>query len=147
MIPVAAGARPFAMVLFEKLDQHQPAQPQAERYANEGVPISLSTLADQVGGCTAALMRAFRTAPTGASLANSHAGLEASPRVGIFLAAATSPAVATEAACCFPPSQARTDGPWEAERVLNRRPVRGADTFFYALAAEAPPRPQLTPCQ
>jgi hypothetical protein len=31
---------------------------QAERYAKQGVPISLSTLADQVGGCTAVLMLA-----------------------------------------------------------------------------------------
>src|SRR5438477_3678369 len=31
-----------------------------ERYAEEGVPISLSTLADQVGGCTAALMPLFK---------------------------------------------------------------------------------------
>jgi transposase len=38
------------MVLFEKFGQHQPLNRQAERYAKEGVPISLSTLADQVGG-------------------------------------------------------------------------------------------------
>src|SRR6201746_521651 len=43
------------MVLFEKFGQHQPLNRPAERYAREGVPISLSTLADQVGGCTAAL--------------------------------------------------------------------------------------------
>jgi transposase len=39
---------------------HQPLNRQAERYAKEGVPISLSTLADQVGGCTAALMPLFK---------------------------------------------------------------------------------------
>jgi hypothetical protein len=33
---------------------------QAKRYAKEGVPISLSTLADQVGGCTAALTPLFK---------------------------------------------------------------------------------------
>jgi hypothetical protein len=43
------------MILFEKFGQHQPLNRQAERYAKEGVPISLSTLADQVGGCTVAL--------------------------------------------------------------------------------------------
>jgi transposase len=48
------------MVLFEKFGQHQPVNRQAERYANEGVPISRSTLADQVGGCTAALMPLFK---------------------------------------------------------------------------------------
>jgi hypothetical protein len=48
------------MVLFEKFGQHQPLNRQAERYAKEGVPISLSTLADQVGGCTAVLMPLFK---------------------------------------------------------------------------------------
>ena len=46
-----AGPSLLAMVLFEKFGQHQPLNRQAERYAKEGVPISLSTLADQVGGC------------------------------------------------------------------------------------------------
>ena len=50
----------LAMVLFEKFGQHQPLNRQAERYAREGVPISLSTLADQVGGCTIALTPLFR---------------------------------------------------------------------------------------
>ncbi len=35
--------------------QHQPLNRQAKRYAREGVDLSLSTLADQVGTCTAAL--------------------------------------------------------------------------------------------
>jgi hypothetical protein len=43
------------MVLFEKFGQHQPLNRQAERYAKEGVEISLSTLADQVGACAVAL--------------------------------------------------------------------------------------------
>src|SRR5436190_456643 len=47
-----AGPSLLAMVLFEKFGQHQPLNRQAERYAKEGVPLSLSTLADQVGaGC------------------------------------------------------------------------------------------------
>jgi transposase len=45
--------------MFEKFGQHQPLNRQAERYAREGVPLSLSTLADQVGACTAALMPLF----------------------------------------------------------------------------------------
>src|SRR5882757_1884175 len=40
-----AGPNLLAMVLFEKFGQHQPLNRQAERYAKEGVPISLSTLA------------------------------------------------------------------------------------------------------
>ena len=44
-----------AMILFEKYGQHQPLNRQAERYAREGVPLSLSTLADQVGACCAVL--------------------------------------------------------------------------------------------
>jgi transposase len=55
-----AGPSFLAMVLFEKFGQHQPLNRQAERYAKEGVPISLSTLADQVGGCTVALTPLLR---------------------------------------------------------------------------------------
>jgi transposase len=59
-----AGPSLLAMILFEKFGQHQPlnrqAERQAERYAKEGVPISLSTLADQVGGCTVTLMPLFK---------------------------------------------------------------------------------------
>ena len=50
-----AGPNLLAMILFEKFGQHQPLNRQAERYAREGVPLSLSTLADQVGACTVAL--------------------------------------------------------------------------------------------
>jgi hypothetical protein len=45
----------LAMILFEKFGQHQPLNRQSERYAREGVELSLSTLADQVGACAAAL--------------------------------------------------------------------------------------------
>lgn len=49
-----AGPSFLAMLLFEKFGQHQPLNRQSERYAREGVPLSLSTLADQVGaGCAA----------------------------------------------------------------------------------------------
>ena len=41
----------LAMILFEKFGCHQPLNRQAERYAREGVGLSLSTLADQVGAC------------------------------------------------------------------------------------------------
>ena len=51
-----AGPSFLAMLLFEKYGQHQPLNRQAERFAREGVPLSLSTLADQVGAATAALM-------------------------------------------------------------------------------------------
>ncbi len=49
------GPNLLAMVLFEKFGQHQPLNRQSERYAREGVDLSLSTLADQVGACSAAL--------------------------------------------------------------------------------------------
>ena len=54
-----AGPSLLAMIMFEKFGQHQPLNRQADRYAREGVPLSLSTLADQVGACTAALMPLF----------------------------------------------------------------------------------------
>ena len=50
-----AGPILLAMILFEKFGQHQPLNRQAERYTREGVPLSLSTLADQVGACCAVL--------------------------------------------------------------------------------------------
>jgi transposase len=55
-----AGPSLLAMILFEKFGQHQPLNRQAERYAREGVPLSLSTLADQVGGCSAVLAPLLR---------------------------------------------------------------------------------------
>jgi transposase len=55
-----AGPSLLAMILFEKYGQHQPLNRQAERYAREGVPLSLSTLADQVGGCCAVLAPLLR---------------------------------------------------------------------------------------
>jgi hypothetical protein len=50
-----AGPNLLAMILFEKFGQHQPLNRQSERYAREGVDLSLSKLADQVGACTAVL--------------------------------------------------------------------------------------------
>jgi transposase len=44
-----AGPSLLAMVLFEKYGQHQPLNRQSERYAREGIDLSLATLADQVG--------------------------------------------------------------------------------------------------
>lgn len=50
-----AGPNLLATILFEKFGQHQPLNRQAERYAREGVDLSLSTLADQVGACATVL--------------------------------------------------------------------------------------------
>ncbi|MEO7650577.1 MAG: IS66 family transposase [Bryobacteraceae bacterium] len=50
-----AGPNLLAMILFEKFGQHQPLNRQSERYAREGIDLSVSTLADQVGACTVAL--------------------------------------------------------------------------------------------
>ena len=50
-----AGPNLLAMILFEKFGQLQPLNRQSERYAREGVDLSLSTLADQVGACALAL--------------------------------------------------------------------------------------------
>jgi transposase len=54
-----AGPSLLAMLVFEKFGQHQPLNRQAERYAKEGVPLSLSTLADQVGACCSVLAPIF----------------------------------------------------------------------------------------
>ena len=55
-----AGPSFLAMLLFEKYGQHQPLNRQAERFAREGVPLSVSTLADQVGASAFALMPLYR---------------------------------------------------------------------------------------
>ena len=56
VIPRAwAGPSLLAMIVFEKFGQHQPLNRQAERYALEGAPIALSTMADAVGAVSTAL--------------------------------------------------------------------------------------------
>src|SRR6202140_3158026 len=50
-----AGPNLLAMILFEKFGQHQPLNRQSERYRWEGIDLSVSTLADQVGACTMVL--------------------------------------------------------------------------------------------
>jgi len=50
-----AGPNLLAMILFEKFGQHQPLNRQSERYRREGIDLSVSTLADQVGACTTVL--------------------------------------------------------------------------------------------
>jgi transposase len=57
--PVArgrAGPNLLAMILEAKFGQHLPLNRQSEAHAREGVELSVSTLADWVGTCTAALM-------------------------------------------------------------------------------------------
>ena len=67
-----AGPSLLAMLLYEKFGQHQPLNRQTERYALEGVPISLSTAADSVGACCTVLEPPSRllegTHPTSAVL-------------------------------------------------------------------------------
>ena len=55
-----AGPSFLAMLLFEKYGQHQPLNRQAERFAREGVPLSTSTLTDQIGAAATALMPLYR---------------------------------------------------------------------------------------
>ena len=55
-----AGPSFLAMLLFEKCGQHQPLNRQADRFAREGVPLSVSTLADQVGAAAFALMPLYK---------------------------------------------------------------------------------------
>jgi transposase len=50
-----AGPNLLAQILFEKFGQHQPLNRQSERYTREGIDLSVSTLADQVGACTLGL--------------------------------------------------------------------------------------------
>src|SRR5207245_295479 len=50
-----AGPNLLAMIRFEKFGQHQPLNRQSERYRREGIELSVSTLADQIGACAAVL--------------------------------------------------------------------------------------------
>jgi transposase len=50
-----AGASLLAMILASKYAQHLPLTRQAEAYSREGVEIDVSTMADWVGACAAAL--------------------------------------------------------------------------------------------
>ena len=50
-----AGPNLLATILFEKYGQHVPLNRQRDRYAREGIDLSISTLADQVGACAVAL--------------------------------------------------------------------------------------------
>ena len=49
------GPHLLATILFDKFGQHQPLNRQSERFAHEGIDLSLSTLADQVGAAATAL--------------------------------------------------------------------------------------------
>ena len=55
-----AGPQLLATILFEKFGQHQPLNRQSERFAREGIELSVSTLADQVGACATALTPLYR---------------------------------------------------------------------------------------
>jgi transposase len=50
-----AGPSLLAMILVEKYANHQPLNRQSEHYAREGIELSVSTMADHVGACAAAL--------------------------------------------------------------------------------------------
>jgi transposase len=51
-----AGANLLATIVYGKFGEHQPLNRQSEGFAREGIELSVSTLADWVGACTAALM-------------------------------------------------------------------------------------------
>ena len=73
------------MILFEKYGQHQPLNRQSERYAREGMDLSFSTLADQVGGCAMVLrplyelIRAMCSPATACTATNHGAGAGQAP--------------------------------------------------------------------
>jgi transposase len=51
-----AGPSLLAMILVDKYANHQPLNRQSEQFAREGVDLSVSTMADHVGACAAALL-------------------------------------------------------------------------------------------
>jgi transposase len=51
-----AGPSLLAMILVDKYTNHQPLNRQGDQFAREGIELSVSTMADHVGACAAALM-------------------------------------------------------------------------------------------
>lgn len=56
-----AGPQLLATILFDKFAQHQPLNRQSKHFGREGIELSVSTLADQVGACTTALRPLHKT--------------------------------------------------------------------------------------
>lgn len=54
------GPKLLATILFDKFGQHQPLNRQSQRFKCEGIDLSVSTLADQVGGGVVAAMPLYR---------------------------------------------------------------------------------------
>src|SRR5947209_16051300 len=54
-----AGPTLLAMILADKYANHQPLNRQSDQFAREGVELSVSTMADHVGACTANLLPLF----------------------------------------------------------------------------------------
>src|ERR1700682_6541390 len=54
-----AGPSLLAMIIVDKYANHQPLNRQSEQFAREGVELSVSTIADHVGACAAALLPLF----------------------------------------------------------------------------------------
>src|SRR5215471_6669944 len=54
------GPKLLATILFDKFGQHQPLNRQSQRFKCEGIDLSVSTLADQVGAAAFAVMPLFR---------------------------------------------------------------------------------------
>lgn len=50
-----AGANLLATIMYGKFGEHQPLNRQSDSFAREGIDLSVSTLADWVGACAAAL--------------------------------------------------------------------------------------------
>ena len=50
-----AGPSLLAMILVDKYANHQPLNRQSDKFACEGIDLSVSTMADHVGGCAATL--------------------------------------------------------------------------------------------
>ncbi len=54
------GPQLLATIMFDKFGQHLPLNRQSQRFKCEGIDLSVSTLADQVGAAAFAVMPLFR---------------------------------------------------------------------------------------
>lgn len=59
-----AGPSLLAMILVDKYANHQPLNRQSDKFACEGIELSVSTMADHVGACAAVLMPLYELIKT-----------------------------------------------------------------------------------
>ena len=104
-----AGPNLLATILFEKFGQHQPLNRQSERYGREGIDLSVSTLADQVGACATALRPLYGLIEAHVLSAQRLHGDNTTEQYAFEFEAFDSPPILSRRPSVFPPPPAEGD--------------------------------------